>query len=160
MAGLFGNCPMGAEIDTSDIPERTEEMGNSTRRLKQGCEPAAGCRWDRVAEEGWRRNAGKPDAAGADAGGVCGRGEECGSSIVRMPTHLTSQRRDEWGHPDVGHSAAAVTKRSSCRSQRRVASNMASFPKRVTSDGEFSLSSTPLSASRFRPASPSLHLSR
>ena len=28
--------------------------GKLYRPLKQGGEPAAGCRWDRAAEEGWR----------------------------------------------------------------------------------------------------------
>ena len=102
MAGLLITARWEHEIDTSDIPEWTEEMWKrraweTLPPTKTGGEPAAGCRWDRVAEEGWRGDTGKPDAAGADAGGVCGRGEECGSSIVRMPTHRISQRRDEWG---------------------------------------------------------------
>lgn len=84
-----------SRVDRGDVeaPRARETLPPT----KTGGEPAAGCRWDRVAEEGWRGDAGKPDAAGADAGGICGRGEECGSSIVRMPTHRISQRRDEWG---------------------------------------------------------------
>jgi uncharacterized protein (DUF4415 family) len=65
MAGLFGNCPMGAEIDTSDIPERTEEMwkravrGKLYRRLKQAVSlrlDADGIAWLKKDGEGTRTN--------------------------------------------------------------------------------------------------------
>jgi hypothetical protein len=89
----------GRPIDTSDIPElpasawKDKVRGRVLPAGEAGGEPAAGCGCDCVAEEGWRRvsDAGEPDAAGADAGGVGGAGES-GSCVARMPTHRMRQR--------------------------------------------------------------------
>src|SRR6266702_4449133 len=65
----------------SGVDGRAVEAGGAGRNVsagEAGGESAAGCRCDRVAEEGWRgvSDAGEPVVAGADAGGFGGAVEE------------------------------------------------------------------------------------